>query len=135
MVRSTLRRRVPEFGRFLLVGAVGFVVDGCLLVLLVDAFGASPLPARIPSFLVAVTVTWWLHRRFTFPEARANHPTLGEWLRFVGANALGNGLNLGIYGFLVGLGGWRAVPALAVASGIAAAINYGASAGWVFRRR
>lgn len=127
--------RVREFGRFLLVGGVGFVVDGGVLLLLVNVLGLSALWSRIPSFLVAVTATWWLHRKFTFESARRVTPSVGEWLRFVLGNALGNGANLLIYWFAVAVLGWTPLVALAVASVAAAGLNYGVSARWVFRRR
>jgi putative flippase GtrA len=121
-------------GRFLLVGAVGFLVDAAVLLLLVDIAGMSRLWSRVPSLLVAITVTWWLHRHFTFSWAREVAPSKREWLRFVVANAVGNGLNLILYWVLIGLFGWRILPALAVASVAAAGINYAMSARWVFRR-
>jgi len=121
-------------GRFLLVGAVGFVVDAAVLLLLVDVAGMSRLWARIPSLLIAITATWWLHRHFTFAWAREVAASKREWLRFVVANAVGNGLNLILYWVLIGLFGWRILPALAVASVAAAGINYSMSARWVFRR-
>jgi putative flippase GtrA len=126
---------VREFGRFLVVGGTGFVVDGALLLLLVHGAGMSKLWARLPSFLVAVTVTWWLHRHFTFAWARSTKPSAREWLRFVSGNVVGNGLNLALYWFLVGEFGWGPLAALALASGVAVGVNYGVSATWVFRRR
>ena len=127
-------RAPQEFLRFLLVGAVGFIVDGCALVLLVRAADASPIWARVPSFLIAVTVTWWLHRNFTFEAVRNTGPSFREWALFLLANALGNGLNLCLYWLLVALFDWDPLPALAFASVVAAGINYRVSASWVFRR-
>lgn len=120
--------------RFLLVGGVGFVVDGSALLLLVHVGDVSPIFARIPSFLIAVTVTWWLHRNFTFKGVRQTAPSVREWLLFIAANALGNGLNLCLYWLLVWKFGWAPLAALACASIVAAAINYQVSAQWVFRR-
>ena len=95
----------------------------------------SKLWARLPSFLVAVTVTWWLHRHFTFAWAGSTKPSAREWLRFVSGNVVGNGVNLGLYWILIGEFGWGPLAALAMASGVAAGVNYGVSATWVFRRR
>lgn len=124
----------PELLRFLMVGAVGFVVDAGVLLLLIHVGNMSRLSARVPSFLAAVTVTWWMHRSFTFATAQHFSPSVLEWIRFVLANALGNGVNLAIYAGLVSVFGWEPLAALAVASGTAAAVNYGMSARWVFRR-
>jgi putative flippase GtrA len=132
---TTLHRATPEFLRFLLVGTVGFAVDAAILLLLIHIGGMSRLWARIPSFLAAVTVTWLLHRNFTFSNANQVAPSIREWLRFTLANAFGNGANLAIYALLVGLFAWEALPALAVASVAALGVNYGLSARWVFKRR
>ena len=132
--RVTVARGIAaQVSRFLLVGSVGFIVDGGILMLLVQGGGMSRVWARIPSFLVAVTVTWWLHRHFTFASSRHVAPSVRELLRFVLANSLGNGLNLAVYWALVGLLSWEPVPALAVASIVAAGVNYAMSARWVFR--
>lgn len=136
-LRNVALRRpgtAPEFLRFLLVGTVGFLVDACILEMLIQFGGMSRIWARIPSFLAAVTVTWWLHRRYTFKAANNLPPSVWEWLRFVLANALGNGLNLASYVVLAGFFVWRPLRALAVASVVAAAVNYCMSARWVFKR-
>lgn len=118
-----------------MVGAVGFVVDGAILVALVDGAGWPRTWSRIPSFLVAVTVTWRLHRHFTFTHARRAPPSVREWARFALANAFGNGLNLALYWALVVAADFRVLPALALASAVAFGVNYAASARWVFRAR
>ena len=129
-----MRRHTGQIARFLIVGAIGFLVDAVVLLLLVHVAGLSRVWSRIPSVLIAMTATWWLHRHFTFSWARETAPSHREWLRFVFANALGNGFNLGIYWILVGPAGWGIMSALIVASVAAAAINYAMSARWVFRR-
>jgi putative flippase GtrA len=126
-------RLPPELSRFLLVGAVGFIVDGGALLLLVHVAHLSAIWSRLPSFLVAVTVTWWLHRNFTFEAVRHSAPSVREWLRFILANSLGNGLNLGLYWLLIVQFAWVPLAALAFASVAAAAINSHVSARWVFR--
>lgn len=127
------RRHVLQLLRFLLVGAVGFVVDAATLLLFTRGLGLSPFWTRIPSLLVAITVTWWLHRHFTFAWARAVKPSAREWLRFALANGVGNGANLLLYWALIGWLGWRILVALATASVVAAGVNYGMTARWVFR--
>jgi putative flippase GtrA len=129
-----IRGHSGQIARFLIVGAIGFVADALVLLLLVHVLGLSRVWSRIPSLLIAMTVTWWLHRHFTFSWARETAPSHREWLRFVFANALGNGFNLGIYWLLVGPADWGIMSALVVASVAAAAINYAMSARWVFRR-
>ncbi len=134
MTLARLSSHALQILRFLLVGAVGFVVDATVLLLLTHGLGASPVWGRIPSLLIAITTTWWLHRHFTFTRAREVRPSAREWLRFALANGVGNGANLAIYWLLIGWFGWGILISLAVASVVAAGINYGMTARWVFRR-
>ena len=120
--------------RFLLVGGIGFLIDAVALLLLVHGAGMSPVWARIPSLLIALTAAWWLHRSFTFAWAGETAPSSREWLRFVAANAFGNGLNLCIYWVLIRPLGWGILLSLTIASVVAAGINYVMSARWVFGR-
>jgi putative flippase GtrA len=129
-----LHRATPQFLRFLMVGAIGFVVDAAVLLLLIHGGGLSRIWARVPSFLAAVTVTWLLHRNFTFMRANRAAPSIREWVHFTLANAFGNGANLVMYAAFVGLWAWDPLPALAVASVAALGVNYALSARWVFKR-
>lgn len=129
-----LYRPRSQFVRFLLVGAVGFLVDAGVLLLLIEVAGMSRLWARLPSFLTAVTVTWWIHRSFTFATVSRPSASPLEWLRFVLANAVGNGINLAVYAAMVGLFGSPPLAALATASIAAAIVNYRMSSQWVFGR-
>ncbi|MDG2286825.1 MAG: GtrA family protein [Alphaproteobacteria bacterium] len=56
--------------------------------------------ARAGSFLIAVTFTWWMNRKFTFQST--DHRLIYEWGRFLTANSLGGAVNLGVYAALVG---------------------------------
>lgn len=130
----SIRRHAAQLARFLVVGGVGFLVDAAALLLMVHGAGLSPIWSRIPSLLIALTTTWWLHRSFTFRSPARPAPAAAEWLRFVASNGLGNGLNLALYWLMV-TSGWSLLVALAVASVAAVAINYSASAWWVFGSR
>lgn len=110
------------------------MVDAGVLLLLIHLGNMSRLWARAPSFLTAVTVTWWMHRSYTFAAPQRIPASIREWARFVFANAVGNGLNLAIYAGLVGVLAWGPFAALVVASVTAIVVNYGMSARWVFRR-
>jgi putative flippase GtrA len=129
-----INRHGSQIIRFLFVGGIGFVVDAVALLLMVSWAGMSPVWSRIPSLLIALTTTWWLHRSFTFAWAKNSVASSHEWLRFVIANAVGNGLNLCLYWVLIGLLAWGILLSLTVASIAAAGINYALSARWVFRR-
>ena len=62
-----------KFLRFGVVGAIGFMVDGGLLWLLVSIDG-NPFLARSLSFPAAVVTTCWLNRIWTFANATKSSP-------------------------------------------------------------
>lgn len=122
--------------RFALVGALGFLVDAGVLSLATSLLGLNLYLGRALSFLAAVTFTWALNRRITFPHARSSS-RLGEWARFCAANSLGGAVNLGIYGLLViSTPLVRNHPTLGVAAGSLSglAINFTLSHTFVFRK-
>ena len=87
------------FRRFLVVGAVGFAVDGGLVWLLVSS-GLNPFLTRCFSFPIAVIVTWRLNRAWTFPSSpgasRRGHIMTYFAVQFMGAMA-----NLAVYTLLL----------------------------------
>ncbi len=98
-----------EFARFLVVGVVGFAVDGGGTWLLVRA-GLPPLVARLPALASAIVVTWLLNRSLTFRVAAPK--TSAELTRYA-AVALSSALfNFLLYAALVTVG---VPPFLAVA--------------------
>ncbi len=122
-----------EAVRFALIGAVGFVVDGGLLVLL-HTRGLPLLAARLISFTVAVTVTWALNRRYTFPHRRGRG--FPEWRRYALVNGIGALVNLGgFFALLHRFPAWRAIPLLplALAAGGGLIFNFWASRQIAFR--
>lgn len=120
---------------FALIGAVGFLVDGGILTALHGAAGFKAANARLVSFPVAVTVTWYLNRRRTFHQH--NDPnTTREWVRYVAVSSVGAVLNLSIFLWLVYqwqmLADYPIVP-LAIAAGVALVFNFFGSRMFVFR--
>lgn len=132
----THKDTAQKFGGFFLVGAVGFLVDGGLLWLLLDALG--PYVARGISFLTAVTVTYVLNRQFVFADRTEGLSWRASLAKYIAANSFGALLNLGIYTALVAL----AVPiagqpliAFAIASALALFVNFALTNFVVFGRR
>jgi putative flippase GtrA len=114
---------------FGIAGGAGFVVDAIVLHILVRQAGVSPFVARVPSFLAAVCVTWWINRSFAFRAEReaASLSHGSEYLRYLGVQATGALINYGVYAAaLVMHPAWRAAPvwALALGSAVAMAFNY-----------
>lgn len=126
---------VLQFLRFCIVGGLGFIVDAGVLLLLLDHTGLGPYLARLVSFLVAATMNWLLHRRFTFPHAPRDRRGR-QWAQFIAANSVGGALNYGVYAVLIATSPWFAVApvrAVAAASAVALGVNFAANRKWVFR--
>lgn len=110
--------------RFLVVGAIGFAVDGGLLMLLDGMPGWSPLLARSVSFPVAASVTWLLNRIWTFRHVRQRAAT-GQYVRYVLIQLGGLGINFTVFALLVGHVAWFATYSIvALACGAALALVF-----------
>lgn len=126
---------VQQAGRFIIVGAIGFLVDGGILTILHSIFEFSLVQARLCSFAAAVTVTWYLNRQHTFAD-RKDIRAVHEWGRYVAVNSIGALLNFGIFLLLAYrftlFANWPIIP-LAIASAIALFFNFFASRQLAFR--
>jgi putative flippase GtrA len=88
-----------QFIAFAMVGVAGLAVDIATLHAM-QAVGMDKYSGRLCSYLVAATTTWALNRQFTF-HARRSDNAIGEWARFLSANAVGGALNYATYATLV----------------------------------
>ena len=110
---------------FLVAGTVGFLVDAGILQGLVW-IGVDPRPARLASFLAAMTATWLINRSRTFGD-RAGPPSILEFLRYTAASTAAAIINLGVYMALVTWGtpfSTYPVLALAIATTLAMGVNF-----------
>lgn len=124
---------LQQIWRFGLVGILGYVVNAGLVEAFVSALG--PVKAQVLAFPAAVSVTWWLNRRFTFGASRHSWPQ--EWLRYVFANLLGWLANNGLYLWTVfNFASAYQHPAIAVAAGSLAGMifNFSTSRFIVFKK-
>jgi putative flippase GtrA len=87
-----------QFARFVVVGCVGFAIDGGLLYLLVLR-GFNPFLARAISFPPAVTITWYLNRIWTF--AAGTDSRRREYMRYMGVQVAGALSNYAMYATLL----------------------------------
>jgi len=121
-----------SFLRYSLIGGVGLAADLGLLALFTASGLTGPLAARLGSLLGALTLTWWLHRDFTFGAASPDR--FAEWRRYLATNALGAGLNYLTYTALVltapSIGIYGALLSGSVLAWIA---NYWGARNFVFR--
>jgi putative flippase GtrA len=131
MSQAGARPALRRYGGFLFTGSIGFCTDLGVLTLLTAA-GWGPLVARIPSVLIAVTVTWLLNRQITF----ATHapPSFAEFGRYLAVSAVTVLVNYAVYGGFV-LAGVTPPLALAAASGISMTLSYCGYGHLVFRRK
>ncbi|NPC57290.1 GtrA family protein [Caenimonas soli] len=124
-----------RFLRFVLVGAVGFVVDAGVLQGLISVAGWGPVGARAVALPLAIFATWLLNRTITFPESHGG-PPLASLMRYAAVSAVGASANFIIYSLLVFASqAMAALPILplAIASVIALVVNYLGSKHFAFR--
>lgn len=84
-------KRFMSFGA---VGAVGFLADAAMLVVLVRLLLLDPFFARFLSIAFALTVTWLLNRTVTFRPS-------GRGLAVEGARYGGVGIGTSLFNYLV----------------------------------
>ena len=110
-----------RFLRFVLVGAVGFVVDAGVLQALISLAAWGPVEARAVAIPTAV-----LNRTITFPESHGGH-VVSSLLRYAAVSAVGAGVNFIVFSILVfasqAMAAQPVVP-LAIASVVALIVNY-----------
>ena len=111
-----MKRLVREIALFGMVGTAGFLVDAAVLYLLRTTLGL--LAARVPSFIAAVSVTWWLNRRFTFQRRPSGLRKWAEFRRYLVLMLVGGSVNYAVYAtLLLAFGVFREYPVLGVAAG------------------
>lgn len=127
---------VPEFRRFLVVGGLGFFIDGGLLTILMQN-NWNVIPARACSFFFAVSATWLLNRLWTFDSEKLIS-IRREYVYYFSVQVLGAVINLSVFFALIGLHPvFRGIPLIPLAFGaaISLAFNYLVSKKIVFKRR
>lgn len=130
-------RIARELALFAVGGVIGFLVDAAIVETLVRRAGCNPYLARVPSFLVAASVTWAWNRYLSFAHRRGPDRRR-EWMRWLAVMSLGAGVNYGVYALLLALSATvRAWPAAGVAAGsaVAAVVNFTGARRAVFQGR
>ncbi|MCT4609172.1 MAG: GtrA family protein [Pelagimonas sp.] len=124
------------FFKFLIIGAAGFVTDAGLLFLLIS-WGGDPYQMRFASFALAVCVTWYGNRNWTFSSAhRDQHPP--SFVTYLGVQGFGMAVNYATYASLLWLMSptpLHAVYATMLGSIVALVVNYIGSSVLVFQRQ
>lgn len=116
-----------EIFLFAVGGVIGLVIDGGIVQLLVSVAGWNPYVARVFSFLIAATFTWWWSRHYTFAARQSDRSAHAEWLHWMGLMSIGAVINYGVYVLLLMnfsvLHRWPAIGA-AGGSAVAAFVNF-----------
>lgn len=121
--------RLGEFIRFGLVGVLNTGIDLGSFTLLYRLAGLEPLLANTIAFLIAVTNSYWLNRRWTFRQQEVKGPL--AYGRFVLLNI--GGLILGSLAILL-LGRFMALElAKIIASLVTLIWNYLSSRYFIFK--
>ncbi len=92
-VRTVL---ASSFGRFCIVGAIGFVVDTAVLMSLVRLAALPPVPAKILSFAVALLVTFQFNRMWAFAAVR-HGSVVRAFAAYLGVQGAGAACNLATF--------------------------------------
>ena len=120
--RSTLLTQVLKFAA---VGGLGFVIDACVLYVLVS-FGTNAFIARIISFGVAVCVTWYANSRWTFNATRASLSRM-HMIAYFALQTFSALVNFGVYTMVIlqiGITPLNSVIALACGSAVGMVLNF-----------
>ena len=127
-----MKSQSDEFLRFCAVGALGFVVDTAVTLLMVGPQLATPLVSRVFAFLLAASVTWRLNGIFTFQSRSGGLKNLSIYLS---STALGGTINILTYlGWLKVFGSsqWSILAGVACGSVVALVFNFSVSKYIVF---
>jgi putative flippase GtrA len=119
---------------FIVVGAIGFLIDASVLSFLVLSLKWHYFAARLCSFGIAATVTWVLNRRAVF--SMTQHPRK-EYAGYIAVQVFGALVNLGIFVLVIKLipklAAWPIVP-LACGASLALIFNFVMLRNFVFDR-
>lgn len=88
------RLTLSQFGRFALVGGLGFVADSCFTLSLIHR-GIDPYTARVFAIALAMMVTWRLNRALTFGLSGSSQAS--EGVRYFSVAIIAAVLNYAIY--------------------------------------
>jgi len=128
---TSILRRLPGF---VLVGAIGFLIDAGILTALMKGLDFGHYGARAISFAIAVTSTWYMNRRWVF-ERNAVRMNSREYTSYLSVQVIGALINLSVFAAVIEfVPGLAKVPVIPLAAGAAVALlfNFSASSRFVF---
>lgn len=125
--------------KFIFVGTIGFIVDACILELILRTLNVGLFFGRLISFSIAVIITWQLNRKFVFKQIKQPKDikaVIYEFCKYILASSVSMSMNICIYmisAYSFAL--CSKYPSLAVAIGSLCAmlITFLISKYWVFK--
>ena len=124
-------RWLPQFSRFVLVGAVCTGIQYAILGLGVEWLGLSAVAASTIGFLLGAVANYLLNRRYTFNSAAPHVVSIGKFAAVVSTGLLLNALFMQLlHGYLH----WGYVLAQLFATGGTLIWNFCAHRCWTFSR-
>jgi putative flippase GtrA len=121
-----------QLGRFVLVGASGYVVNLAVFTLAVHALGIHYRVAAVLAFLISVANNFWLNRHWTF-AARGGHAGF-QAARFFTVSLIAFAFSYLVLNVLVEDAGLAKVLAQAIAIVAATPLNFLGQKLWSFGR-
>lgn len=124
---------------FILVGGVGFVIDGGLLTLFSQIYSFDIYLSRLISFFIAVLTTWGLNRTLVFKHDVDPAMRRGvEYGRYLVVQIGGALTNLSVFMLIIAthpsMKGIPIIP-LFIGAFFGLFVNFTGSRYWVFRKR
>lgn len=120
-----------QFVKFSVVGSSNTMVDFLVYLFLTRALAIYYIFAAIISFIVAVTWSFYLNRRWTFRHSGKN--STNQYLKFFIVNTVVMILNLSSLFILVDLFGFYDLVAKLVAAIFLAVLNFSLNRFWTFK--
>jgi glycosyltransferase involved in cell wall biosynthesis len=98
------KEKSVTFGRFMIVGATGFIVNYLILVLLTQFLGIGHVAAEVIAAIVALQVTFLLHDRWTYqlhtPPGTERLKLPARYASYIISNAFGSFMTVVAFSFL-----------------------------------
>lgn len=132
------KKAIGQFGKFLVVGAINFLVDFGVLTLLNGVLGMMLAPANVISYTCGVINSFLLNRYWTF---KIKHKFASiHFVKFVFVNLVSLGVNtlavwvlVEMYGFTLGIFGIENFYAKLIATAFSFTVNFAGNKLLVFK--
>jgi putative flippase GtrA len=119
---SSVWNRRRHLRTFVIAGALAFLIDAGVFVVLTRGAKLDPLAGRIFAISAAMLVSWLLNRTFTFRVSEP--PSWREFLRFTAMAITVAALNYAIFAVLLMIAKMTPIAALIVSAIAAACFAY-----------